>query len=72
MVSKVLEDVVGQMAGAKLLVSPLLERHVDIGDGSTQCGGILRRHGVHVLRLRPGQFVDLADVSRSDWPGWSQ
>ena len=48
---------------AKLLVSPLLEWHVDIGDSSTECGGILRRHGMHVLRPWPGQFVDLSDVT---------
>jgi hypothetical protein len=41
----------------------VLQWHVNIGDGSTECVGILRRVGAHILRARPGQFVNLADVT---------
>jgi hypothetical protein len=34
---QVLEDMVRQIAAAKLLVSPLLQWHINIGDASTEC-----------------------------------
>ena len=59
------EEMVGQIAAAQLLVAPLLQRYIDVGDGSTERIGKLRGHASHVLRSRPGQFVNLADMS-----GW--
>jgi hypothetical protein len=60
---QVLKNMVGQIAAAKLLVPPLFQWDINIGDGSTERGGIFSRHGMHVLGPRPGQFIDLADVS---------
>src|SRR5262249_6583283 len=60
---QVLKNMVWQIAAAKLLVPPLFQWDINIGDGSPERGGIFSRHGMHVLGPRPGQFVDLADVS---------
>jgi hypothetical protein len=57
------EYMVGQIAAAQLLVAPLLQRYIDVSDGSAERRGKLPRHTSHVLRLRPGQFVNLADMS---------
>ena len=59
------EEMVGQIAAAQLLVAPLLQRYINVGDGLTERVGKLRGHASHVLRSRPGQFVNLADMS-----GW--
>src|SRR5689334_11738881 len=37
---EVVEDVVGQAAAPQLLVTPVIERHVDIGYGSPQSGRV--------------------------------
>ena len=39
-----------------------LQRHIDIGDGAPKGRGIGGGQGRHVVRLWPGQFVDLANV----------
>ena len=46
---QVVEDVVRQTASSKLPVSPLLQRHIDVSDGSAEGIGIFRRHGLHVF-----------------------
>src|SRR5215212_7013731 len=61
---EVVKDVVREAAPTKLLVTPVIERHVDIGYGSPHSGRVFGRHAGHVLRPRPGQFIDLADVGQ--------
>jgi hypothetical protein len=46
---QVLGDMVRQLAGAQLLVSPGLEGYIDISDGATEGVGILRGQGAQVL-----------------------
>src|SRR6266508_3756410 len=46
---QVLKNMVGQIAAAKFLVPPLFQWDINIGDGSTERGGIFSRHGMHVL-----------------------
>src|SRR5262245_46229357 len=43
-------------------VAPPAEGHVDIADRATEGGREFRGHRIHVLRLWPGQLVNLADV----------
>jgi hypothetical protein len=57
-------DMVGQIVCTHNLVAPFIERHVDVPDGPAKCLGIFRRDAMHILRSRPGQFVDLANMSR--------
>jgi hypothetical protein len=58
------EYVVRQAATAKLLVTPVIERDIDVGDGSTQRRRIFGRHAGHVLRSGPRQLVDLPNVGK--------
>jgi hypothetical protein len=43
---QVIEDMLGQIAAVQLFIKPLLHRHIDIGDGSAERPGILRRIGL--------------------------
>ncbi len=63
---QVREKVLRQIAAAQLLILPLLQWDVDIGDSASQCLRVFRRHGREILTARPCQFVYLADVS-----GWA-
>ena len=68
---QVFGDVLRQAACPQLLVAPLLEGHVHVGDRPALSYRILGRHAMPVLGLRAGQFVDLADVAggaRQDGP----
>src|SRR5271166_4848585 len=58
----VVEDMVGQLQIPKLRITPLIERHVDIGDLPPERGRILRRDTCHILRPGPRQLIDFADV----------
>jgi hypothetical protein len=62
----VFRDMVRQTVRTHYLVAPLIERHINVRDGSTECLGIFRRDAMHILRSRPDQFVDLANMS-----GWT-
>jgi hypothetical protein len=59
-------DMVGQIVCTHNLVAPLIERHVNVPDGPVECLRIFRRDAMHILRSRPGQFVDLAQFERLD------
>src|SRR6266478_4520446 len=63
---EVFRDMVGQIVCTHDLVAPLIERHINVPDGPTECLGIFRRDAMHILRSWPGQFVDLANMS-----GWT-
>src|SRR5690348_4354154 len=45
---EMLEYMLWQTAAAKLLVTPVIERHIDICDRSTYRCGVLGRHASHV------------------------
>jgi hypothetical protein len=57
---KVLRDMVGQVLPTQYLVTPLIERHVDVPDGSIERLGIFGCDAMHILRSRPGQLVEVA------------
>jgi len=46
---QMLEDLVRQIATAKLLVPPLLQGQINVSDDATERGGIFRRVDRHVL-----------------------
>src|SRR5215468_3756099 len=62
---EVFRDVAGQIVCTHDLVAPLIERHIDVPDGSTEGLRIFGRGTMHILSSRPGQLVDLANMS-----GW--
>ena len=50
-------DVLGQPTSGKLTVPLFRHRHIDEGDCPPEGLGVFRRHGPHVLRLRPGDSI---------------
>src|SRR5215470_11627246 len=60
---EVLRDMTGQIVCTHDLIAPLIERHIDVRDAPTEGHGIFGRDTMHILRSRPGQFVDLANMS---------
>jgi hypothetical protein len=57
---KVFRDMVGQVLPTQYLVTPLIERHVDVPDRPLERLGIFGCDAVHILRSRPGQLVEVA------------
>lgn len=56
-------EMLRQITLTQLPVAPLIERHIDLRNRSSQCSGVFRRDAAHVLRPRPGQFVNLANMT---------
>jgi hypothetical protein len=50
---EVFKEMLGQIAPAQFLVTPLIERHIDVREGSTECVGVFRRDVRQILRARP-------------------
>ena len=51
------KEMLGQIVPAHFLVTPLIERHIEVRDGSTECVGVLRRDARRRWRMALAETV---------------
>jgi len=69
---EVLKEMLGQIAPAQFLVTPVIERRIDVRDGPTECVGAFRRDA-RILRPRPPTIFASRSTKgrrRGTWARW--